>query len=153
MRPGDIVARLGGDEFVIVCEDADNEPVCRAISARVFRALSRPIALDNGETANIGTSIGIAIATEVSFDPNELLRQADAAMYEAKRAGKRRMVFAHSMTFNESDTSAALSATLERHVDPLLEEAANANLVRTSDGDRSVGEDYVPDEIANEATE
>ena len=87
VRDHDTVARVGGDEFLILI-DQDAEPdVPRAIGQRVIEALSKPMEMD-GLTLQIGASIGIATHPPIEADAAELLRRADQAMYEAKRAGR-----------------------------------------------------------------
>jgi diguanylate cyclase (GGDEF)-like protein/PAS domain S-box-containing protein len=90
MRPTDTAARLGGDEFAILINDSESETSAIEIAQRVMRALSAPVPLDDREVT-IGTSIGIAFsdADEAAHrDAEELLRNADAAMYMAKESGK-----------------------------------------------------------------
>ena len=81
-QPDDTVIRLGGDEFVIVFGSAKRERVLSAGRA-IVEQLSRPVKLD-GATYSLGASVGIAF----SNNPSELLRQADVALYSAKRRGK-----------------------------------------------------------------
>lgn len=78
-RFGDTVARLGGDEFVILAEDAGGPAELEALAARIRRALSEPLVLNNRRIFP-GVSIGFALADE-TLDPVLLLRRADAAMY------------------------------------------------------------------------
>jgi diguanylate cyclase (GGDEF)-like protein/PAS domain S-box-containing protein len=89
-RPSDTVARLGGDEFAILLEgigsDTDIERVTRPISA----AFSRPLLLD-GRAMDASASIGVACSCP-GDDAEQLLRNADIAMYNAKAAGKARLV-------------------------------------------------------------
>jgi diguanylate cyclase (GGDEF)-like protein len=89
LRPGDLAARLGGDEFGVLLRAAS--PVEAAATARRLRAaLSEPFALD-GRTVAAGASIGVAaIALSSAVDVDQLLGEADAAMYEDKRAHGRR---------------------------------------------------------------
>ncbi len=87
VRDADTVARIGGDEFAIVCENADETQVM-AVASRVHRALAVSFDLD-GEPLHVAASIGVALAP-----PNpvgDLLRFADAAMYDAKQAGRSRV--------------------------------------------------------------
>ena len=86
-RATDFVARLGGDEFVILL-DTDVHPGSPSMLAeRVFDALSAPCRFTGGE-APIGASIGVAMHPPLSNLAADLIRRADAAMYEAKSAGK-----------------------------------------------------------------
>jgi diguanylate cyclase (GGDEF)-like protein len=88
IRESDVVARFGGDEFVIVLGQVDDVEDARDVAGRVVESLCQPIPLAGGETARIGASVGIAICSAGSETLNDLLRQADAALYAAKRGGK-----------------------------------------------------------------
>ena len=85
IRETDVVARLGGDEFAILQSTTphDQREAAIALSLRIEELLSRPFDLC-GNTVNIGTSIGIALAPEHGSVSSELLRKADLALYEAK---------------------------------------------------------------------
>jgi diguanylate cyclase (GGDEF)-like protein/PAS domain S-box-containing protein len=89
MRDSDTVARLGGDEFVILAEDLEDEEEALALAARVIDAVEAPVALKSTEVAMLA-SIGVAIARDAETDPENLLREADVAMYRAKQAGGQR---------------------------------------------------------------
>jgi predicted signal transduction protein with EAL and GGDEF domain len=83
-RDTDVVARLGGDEFAILQSNPyDQREAAIALSRRVEELLTRPFDLF-GNTVNIGTSIGIALAPEHGAASSDLLRKADLALYEAK---------------------------------------------------------------------
>ncbi len=82
-REGDLIARLGGDEFLLVCHGRGVAAQAAAIGERVGNALSHPLALDNGEI-NLQASIGIATA-QPGISAEQLIANADAAMYHAKR--------------------------------------------------------------------
>ena len=86
MRPGDTVARMGGDEFTVVCEGVGTAEEATPIADRLSRVIAEPIEVA-GQTIALGTSIGIAIARSATLTPAALLREADAAMYRAKRQG------------------------------------------------------------------
>ncbi|WP_296946898.1 EAL domain-containing protein [uncultured Massilia sp.] len=84
--PQTTVARISGDAFVFVLEQADGE-MARALAAAALQRVALPIALD-GHQVTIGASIGIAIGGGDAHTPDELLNNADAAMYEAKDNGR-----------------------------------------------------------------
>ncbi len=88
-RAGDTVARLGGDEFVLLCEDVAGVDEATRIADRVIEALGSPIPVLD-EHAHVSASVGIALHTGPTDTPESLLRDADAAMYRAKRAGRGR---------------------------------------------------------------
>lgn len=90
LRAADTAARLGGDEFVVVCEDLPSEEQALPIADRILADLARPVQL-SGETLNLSASIGIVFSAEEE-DAGILLRDADRAMYEAKRQGRGRYV-------------------------------------------------------------
>ena len=88
-RSSDTVARLGGDEFVVLLEEDVDETRSRSVAARMLKALSAPFAVTDREVF-IGASIGIAVGEGGSVDADELIRNADTAMYAAKAAGRGR---------------------------------------------------------------
>jgi diguanylate cyclase (GGDEF)-like protein len=90
----DLAARLGGDEFAILHHVADGRGAA-ILSQRVIDALVAPYNLD-GHTANVGASIGIALAPEDGSDPEALLTCADLALYRAKALGRGRFAFFES---------------------------------------------------------
>jgi diguanylate cyclase (GGDEF)-like protein/PAS domain S-box-containing protein len=89
-RKSDTVARVGGDEFVVVCDGLHNIEESTLIASRIRDAIEQPIVLDSRQCV-ITASIGIATVDGTSAehaDPMTLLRNADAAMYRAKREGR-----------------------------------------------------------------
>jgi diguanylate cyclase (GGDEF)-like protein len=81
-------ARLGGDEFAVLCEGSDREEVT-ALAERIIKRLRAPFLIDGHETF-IDASVGIAFDSGGSASAHELIRDADLAMYEAKKKGKGR---------------------------------------------------------------
>ena len=84
LRPGDSLARLSGDEFVILCEDLANPSGADPIAVRLNAELSRPFTLSRMDV-KVSASIGIAFTGQDVEAPEELLRDADLAMYRSKR--------------------------------------------------------------------
>lgn len=89
VRPGDTIARLGGDEFVILLEDAGNVMDAQRIAERVHDAMQRPFQMDTHELFN-SVSIGIALSSTGYDLPEQVIRDADTAMYRAKAKGRGR---------------------------------------------------------------
>ena len=90
LRPTDTAARLGGDEFAILINDSESEASAIEVTQRLLSALSAAVSLDDREVS-VGMSIGIAYSDSERLacrDADELLRNADAAMYMAKESGK-----------------------------------------------------------------
>ena len=85
LRASDTVARVGGDEFALLLGNADLQGATHAVS-KVLQALENPFVVE-GHTLTIGASIGIAPYPEHGDSVSALMRRADVAMYEAKRAG------------------------------------------------------------------
>ncbi len=86
LRPADTVARLGGDEFVVVCEGQGGARQAVELAERISAAISRPFVLPSGQHV-LTASIGVAVAERVDETAAALLRDADAAMYRAKKRG------------------------------------------------------------------
>jgi predicted signal transduction protein with EAL and GGDEF domain len=87
VRSEDTVARMGGDEFVIFCESVDGLDQAALTAARIQAAVSAPLVI-HGEDVDVTISIGIAVASPGDeASPDTLLRDADEAMYKAKRQG------------------------------------------------------------------
>jgi diguanylate cyclase (GGDEF)-like protein/PAS domain S-box-containing protein len=87
IREGDMLARLGGDEFMIIMNRIDVHEQADAVAEHVLSAISKPFHV-KGHSLSIGVSIGISYFPGNAADAEELMQQADSAMYAAKRAGK-----------------------------------------------------------------
>jgi diguanylate cyclase (GGDEF)-like protein len=102
VRDIDIVARIGGDEFVVLCRDAAGIAIAQDVAARIVCSFAAPF-LVGSHDATVSASVGIAQAGAGST-PQELLRQADVAMYHAKALGKSRYaIYDDEMSFRVDD--------------------------------------------------
>jgi diguanylate cyclase (GGDEF)-like protein len=118
LRPGDTLARLSGDEFVILCEDLDGPSQADAIVGRVDAVLALPFALSGAEV-RMTASIGIAFTGRGNDAPEQLLRDADLAMYRTKRQrGSRQVIDLRELHLAEdqADLERALPGALSPSV-------------------------------------
>jgi len=117
LRPNDTVARLSGDEFTLLLDDVSDPREATVIAERVLQSLKAPFVIDNRELF-IDSSIGIALATAKS-SPEEVMRDADVAMYRAKADGKgRHAVFdaaMHQQVMRRLDLEGDLRRAIETH--------------------------------------
>jgi diguanylate cyclase (GGDEF)-like protein/PAS domain S-box-containing protein len=90
LREGDTLARLGGDEFVVVMADLRDANDCASSLTRLLAAAAQPMTLDE-QVLQVSASLGVTFFPQAeSVDADQLMRQADQAMYQAKLAGKNR---------------------------------------------------------------
>ena len=114
MRPEDTTARFGGDEFAILLEDTTEDGTRRA-AERILEALRSPFEFQ-GRQVVMHASIGASITADGSTEPDDLLRQADLAMYTAKTSGKGRFAFYEPQMHAAAVTRMELKADLEQAI-------------------------------------
>jgi diguanylate cyclase (GGDEF)-like protein/PAS domain S-box-containing protein len=114
LRPGDTAARLGGDEFAVLIEDEHAHDVAVAVAERLQRALEASFPL-NGKEVFVRASIGIAELHE-GETADDLLRNADVAMYRAKGSGKGRFAVYEASMHAAAVQRLELRAEIERAV-------------------------------------
>lgn len=115
VRRSDTVGRLAGDEFVLIC-DVEDEPAAQALAERVVVALGQPYEVE-GRPVRIGVSVGVTLCDADGKDPEQVLREADAAMYVAKaRVGAAVATYDRSLA-EQHATRRTLERDLERAVE------------------------------------
>ena len=129
LRSGDTLARMSGDEFVVLCEDINDPAEVDAIAARICAAVAGPFVL-SGAVVATSVSVGIAFSGRGDQLSEQILREADAAMYQAKRGGGarhqiidlREQHLADERAGLERDlTSAVAQGELRAHYQPIVE--------------------------------
>jgi diguanylate cyclase (GGDEF)-like protein/PAS domain S-box-containing protein len=129
LRPGDTVARLGGDEFAILLDEIVSPFDAETVARRVLEALRRPFLIE-GQEFFTAQSLGIAMRAEYYQSPDEIIRDADIAMYQAKSNGGDRFVFfdsrMHASIINRNQLEGELRAAIEHfaafvlHYQPIM---------------------------------
>jgi diguanylate cyclase (GGDEF)-like protein/PAS domain S-box-containing protein len=117
VRPGDVVARLGGDEYAVLLERIDEPGGATEVAGRIVEELRPPFGV-GGRDVTVSASVGIAMSVTGREPVEDLIRDADAAMYRAKAAGKDRYeVFDEDLRLQllaRSDLEAALRGAVDR---------------------------------------
>lgn len=88
VRKSDLIGRLGGDEFVLFLDYIDQPRILERIAQNIIASIAKPIDLNEEQTAQVGASIGIAIFRDISIKQEQLFKQVDEAMYQAKKNGR-----------------------------------------------------------------
>jgi diguanylate cyclase (GGDEF)-like protein len=113
LRPADTLARLGGDEFTVLIEDVADAAVGSAFAQRILRELEAPFMI-GGRELFVMSSIGVAVVHGSYGRPEEVLRDADIAMYRAKGLGKNRYEVFEPAMLTHADAQLHLETSL-RH--------------------------------------
>ncbi|HEY9012578.1 MAG TPA: bifunctional diguanylate cyclase/phosphodiesterase [Devosia sp.] len=120
----DTVARIGGDEFAILQVDVRDVEEALQLSARIVEELGRPFELD-GHCAQVGASVGLAMADGPDINAEDLMRHADLALYEAKANGRGR----YQLFAGELDTAVKERRALELELRTALVDGTGLELV------------------------
>jgi diguanylate cyclase len=114
LRPGDTVARLGGDEFCVLCVASETDVV--AVAKRIAARLKEPFQVGRSEVVVSG-SIGISLSAGAQSTPDQLVRDADAAMYRAKERGRGRYELFDEEMSSRAVKRLAIENRLRRAID------------------------------------
>jgi diguanylate cyclase (GGDEF)-like protein len=129
VRDGDTIARLGGDEFIILLADLRSPTAAEIAAQRVLRLLATPLELAD-RSVTVSASVGIATAELGEATPDELVAQADMAMYAAKTAGRGRYEFfaprmrvesRRRLELGHELSNAIVAGQLRVHYQPILD--------------------------------
>ncbi|MBW8190086.1 diguanylate cyclase [Neiella marina] len=106
IRKSDMLARFGGDEFVVLLTEPGDNHQLKLLAEKLISIVNEPVQLSK-ETAQVGLSVGITVCTDPQCSIDQLLREADAAMYSAKRSGTSKACFFHA-TLNQQQAGEQL---------------------------------------------
>ena len=137
VRAGDTIARFGGDEFAILLEDVHNLADVERLTQQMEERLAVPLQVDDHELF-VSASIGIAFGSPEYEKPEEILRDADAAMYRAKSLGRARYEVFNETLHREALDRLRLETDLRRAVQEKSFGVQYQPIVRLSDG-RTIG--------------
>ena len=116
LRLNDILARLGGDEFAILLSDISSHDQIAVIAERITRAAASPFMIA-GQEVRISASIGVVTQTQAYDTADNLIRDADLAMYHAKDSGKAQFQFFSSRMHETALTSLAIETELRKAIE------------------------------------
>ncbi|MBD9485575.1 PAS domain S-box protein [Pseudomonas sp. PDM14] len=135
LRNEDTLARLSSDEFLVVLENLQRPEEAASIARNLLDLLERPLQLNNGREVYLGASIGISLYPDDGLSSEELLRNADAALHQAKLEGRNTFRFYTQGLTHQAHTRLAMEAQLRQalkrnefslHYQPLLDSASGA---------------------------
>ena len=116
LRASDVVARLGGDEFVVMIPELDSAAQAETTARKVLAALVAPMQIGARELA-LTASLGISLYPQDGEDEQALMKNADAAMYRAKEAGRNNYKFHHAASDRRSLERLAMEASLRHGIE------------------------------------
>jgi len=132
MSADTLIARLGGDEYVVLCEDINDADEARLIGQQLRRLLNRPMELGE-KSLSVGASIGVAVYPDDATNADDLLKNADLALYHAKAEGRGRCRHYTEVLGNERQRRKVLSEQLRTAIENGDIQAYFQPLVRVRD--------------------
>jgi diguanylate cyclase (GGDEF)-like protein/PAS domain S-box-containing protein len=117
VRQEDTLGRLGGDEFILVLEHLRHPQQAAHVATAILDTLNQPFTLDGGQQVYVRASIGISLFPDDGQDAAELIRNADAAMYESKRRGRNSFSFYTESFTSDANSRLQLETRLRRAVE------------------------------------
>ncbi len=117
LRETDTLARMGGDEFVVILEHLKDAATAAVAAQSLIDELAHPFRFVSGQEAYIGASIGISVFPDDAHDIEQVVRNADAAMYKAKADGRNRFYFYTSSLTRAANARVHLEVALRQALD------------------------------------
>jgi len=142
VRASDMVARLGGDEFTVVMSDLHGAEPVERVCAAIVEALAAPFQL-GGEQRFVTASLGVTLFPQDAEEAEGLVRNADLAMYEAKRAGRNKFLFFKSSMQKANSARALIANDLHSALEAAQFELHYQPIVRLATGEARKAEALV----------
>lgn len=118
LRQSDVIARLGGDEFIVLITGVEKEDAINEVAHKLVEVISQPFADLDGHEVQVSPSIGVAVFPRDAHDLHTLIRHADLAMYQSKRAGRGCCTFFDAaMNTHESASAFDIEQKLARAIE------------------------------------
>ncbi|MFO7839457.1 MAG: EAL domain-containing protein, partial [Desulfosalsimonadaceae bacterium] len=115
VREVDTVARYGGDEFLILLENIPDQSACEAVTQRILDRFAEPVHIW-GHEIMLRLSIGVLLGGRQAVEQTDVVRLADMSMYEAKKLGRNRVVYAHEIAEKEIEEKLHLESHLQKAI-------------------------------------
>ena len=115
-RPSDLIARFAGDEFVVVCDDIEDEDGAVRVADRIVESLRQPLVV-HGKEIRLSASVGIAFDRDGARDPDEILHDADLALFEAKARGRARHLVYSDALRGRGEQQMEMADALQRAIE------------------------------------
>jgi diguanylate cyclase (GGDEF)-like protein/PAS domain S-box-containing protein len=133
VRQEDTLGRLAGDEFVLILEHLRHPQQAGLVASAILETLNQPFTLDGGQQVYVRASIGISLYPDDGQDESELVRNADAAMYDSKRRGRNAFSFYTQAFTTDATERLRLETLLRRAVERSAFKLHYQPMIRLSD--------------------